>query len=72
MIVLSDDRDDALALLSSLRKADSTWRTPSILCMSEPTQELVIRTMESGASYVLKLPISKAELLRALETVRND
>ncbi len=72
VIVLSDDRDDALALLSSLRKADSTWRTPLILCMSEPTRERVIRFMESGASHVLKLPISKAELLRVLETVRND
>ena len=72
VIVLSDARDDALALLTSLRKADSTWRTPLILCMSEPTRERVIRTMESGASHVVKLPTGKAELLRALETVRND
>ena len=72
MIVLSDDRADALALLSSLRTADATWRTPVILCMSEATRERVIRAMECGASHVLKLPTSKAELQRVLETVRND
>ena len=72
VIVLSDDRDDALALLCRLRKADPTWRTPLILCMSEPTRARVIRTMECGASHVLKLPTSEAELQKVLESVRKD
>ncbi len=71
LVVLSDERDDALRLICSLRKADSTWRTPSILCMSEPTRDSVIRAIEYGARHVLKLPTSKADLLRVLETVRN-
>ena len=72
LLLLSDDRDDALALLGSLRKADSTWRKPSILCMREPTRDSVVRAMETGASYVLKLPTSTAELQRALATLRSD
>ncbi len=72
VIVLSDDRDDALELLCRLRKAAPTWRTPLILCMSEPTRARVIRTMECGASHVLKLPTSEAELQKVLESVRKD
>ena len=72
LLLLSDDRDDALALLGSLRKADSTWRKPSILCMREPTRDSVVRAMENGASYVLKLPTSTAELQSALATLRSD
>ena len=72
LIVLSDDRHDALALVRGLRTADSTWRKPLILCMREPARDSVVHALESGASHVLKLPTSKADLLRVLETLRSD
>jgi CheY-like chemotaxis protein len=66
VIMLSDDRDDGLELLRSLRCSNSTWKTPLIYCLSQPTHDSVVGVMEHGASHLLKVPISEPDLLRIL------
>jgi CheY-like chemotaxis protein len=71
VILLSGDRDDGLELLRSLRCSNSTWKTPLIYCLSQPTHESVVGAMEHGASHLLKVPISEPDLLRILRTTEG-
>ncbi len=68
VILLSGDRDDGLELLRRLRRSNSTWKTPLIYCLSQPTHDSVVAAMEHGASHLLKVPISEPDLLRILSS----
>lgn len=71
VILLSGDREGSLEILRRLRKSNSTWQIPSILCLKQPTREGVIRAMECGATHVLKVPPSEIDLLRILRMAQH-
>lgn len=69
-ILISADDDEGFELCRNLRCANETWRTTMILCMGEPTQNSVVRALESGASHVLLVPTDETTLLRVMNQAK--
>ncbi len=70
-VFLPGDAALALAACRQLRLANDTWRTPTIVCMKEPTKQRVIDAVAHGANHVLRIPADALTVLRVMKLARE-
>ncbi|MFQ5514966.1 MAG: hypothetical protein ACE5FG_11070 [Myxococcota bacterium] len=72
VIIIAGEDEDSFARCRTLRLGNASWTVPTLLCRKEPTQSSVVRAIESGASYVLRVPADETTLLAALERLTPE